>query len=227
MEISVTLSANAGVAIDLEGKRIWVDALHRKKTPGFSTLTPELIRRMMNCAAFQDPQWICYTHCHPDHYSAAFHRSAVALWPNAYTLIPQECWKDVYRVIDGNLMLRFVRLPHEGEQYAQVLHYGLNIWYKGNNLLIPGDCALCAEELVEKTEGIPIKLLLLDFPWVTKPKALRFLKEHFEGVPKIIYHLPFAEDDVAGYRIAAQRAADLDPTIHLLMEPFQTITIGI
>jgi hypothetical protein len=227
MKISVTLSANAGVAIDLEGKRIWVDALHRKKTPGFSTLTQDRIRQMMNCAAFQNPHWICYTHCHPDHYSAMLHRGAKALWPEAQSLIPQAYWKEVYRVLDGNLMLRFIRLPHEGQQYADVLHYGLNIWYKGHNVLIPGDCALCAQELVEGMEGIPVKLLLLDFPWVTKPKALRFLKEHFAGVPKIIYHLPFAEDDVNGYRIAAQRAADADPTVHLLMEPFQTIDIEI
>lgn len=38
MSIRVTLSANAGVAIEIGGIRIWVDALHDVQVLGFSTL---------------------------------------------------------------------------------------------------------------------------------------------------------------------------------------------
>ena len=37
-KIKITLSANAGVCVEICGKRIWVDALHDTKVPGFSTL---------------------------------------------------------------------------------------------------------------------------------------------------------------------------------------------
>lgn len=227
MKISVTLSANAGIAVDFEGRRVWVDALHKKKLSGFSTLTPELIGRMRVCEAFANPRWICYTHCHPDHYCGVLHRGAAKLWPEAWSLIPCEFWKGEYRVVDGNLMLRFVRLPHEGEQYADVLHYGLILWYKGHNVLIPGDCALCAEELLQAVADTPIHLMIVDFPWVTHPKGKQFLREHFAAVPKIVYHLPFEEDDVWGYRKAARRAAQADQSIQLLMEPLQTIEVEI
>ena len=38
----VTLSANAGIALSFGGLRVWVDALHDQKIPGFSTVTPDL-----------------------------------------------------------------------------------------------------------------------------------------------------------------------------------------
>lgn len=59
MAIRVTLSANAGVSVELGGVRIWIDALHDTRVPGFSTLTvicssgcgpkPPFSRRMPLC----------------------------------------------------------------------------------------------------------------------------------------------------------------------------------
>ena len=49
MNVKVTLSANAGVAIHVCGYRIWVDALHTIKQPGFSTVDVPLQRRMLQC----------------------------------------------------------------------------------------------------------------------------------------------------------------------------------
>lgn len=40
MSIRVTLSANAGVAIEIGGIRIWVDALHDVQVPGFRPYAP-------------------------------------------------------------------------------------------------------------------------------------------------------------------------------------------
>jgi len=58
--ITVTLSANAGVAIQIGGKRIWVDAFHRRKATGFSTVSPELFGKILKAEAFQNPDAICY-----------------------------------------------------------------------------------------------------------------------------------------------------------------------
>ena len=69
MEVTVTLSANAGVVIQCGGYRIWVDALHDQKVDGFSAVDSKLQMDMLKCPAFSDPQYICYTHCHPDHFS--------------------------------------------------------------------------------------------------------------------------------------------------------------
>ena len=65
MAIRVTLSANAGVSVELGGVRIWIDALHDTRVPGFSTLDSHLLQRLWSEAAFQSPDAIVsvsYTH---------------------------------------------------------------------------------------------------------------------------------------------------------------------
>ena len=52
MAIRVTLSANAGVSVELGGVRVWIDALHDMRVPGFSTLDSHLLRRLWSEAAF-------------------------------------------------------------------------------------------------------------------------------------------------------------------------------
>lgn len=219
-QISVTLSANAGVALNIGGRRIWVDALHDQKMDGFSTLTPQLQRDMMVCQAFAHPEYICFTHEHTDHYSAELTAVARQLWPNAKVLMPGDS-------VEG---IRFVRLPHEGEQYACVEHYGLIISLNGCNVLISGDCEVASPALSKAIAGVPIHLALLNFPWATLRKGREFLLEHFRNSHIILYHLPFEADDRNGYRRSAKHAVDTFSEIgdmRLLWDPLQTENINI
>ena len=223
LRIGVTLSANAGVALDINGRRIWVDALHDRKVPGFSTLTPSLQRELMACPAFSHPEYICYTHDHPDHYSRELTEVACQLWPNARVLT-EGCMED------RGLELRFLRLPHEGEQYADVSHHGLLIRFPGCNILIPGDCEVASPDLTKEIGNIPIHLVLLNFPWITLGKGRAYTLEHFRDAQVIVYHLPFAGDDVDGYRLAAERAVAAMgkmQSLRLLWDPLQTEIINI
>lgn len=225
MEISVTLSANAGVALDIGGRRIWVDALHDKKEKSFSTLSPQLQQKMLTTEAFYRPEYICYTHCHGDHYSENLTQTAMNLWPDAKLLSPETMEGGEYRVEDRGLVLRFVRLPHEGEQFADVKHYGLMVSFRGYNILIPGDCALASPELTKMVGNLHLHLVLLDFPWATLRRGREYVLEHFRDSRVILYHIPFAEDDVDGFRTAAQHAAEEMTTvkdIRLLQDPLQT-----
>lgn len=228
MEICVTLSANAGVAIEIGGRRIWVDALHSKKQKSFSPVTHELQQQMLRSAAFQRPEFICYTHCHGDHYSESLTDAACALWPDARVLAPEGKYAAVtgeeWTVSDNGLSLRFVRLPHEGEQYRDVLHYGLIISYRGCNILIPGDCATGSEALLQAVGDTPIHLVLLDFPWLALRKGREFVLRHFAQSRVALYHIPFAQDDTWGYREGACRAvkaASQIADLRLMMEPLQ------
>lgn len=225
MKISVTLSANAGVAIAVDDHRLWVDALHERRQKGFSTLTPAMQYQMMSCEPFFDPECICYTHTHPDHYSEKLTNAALKRWPESRIMLPDETWQNEHCVVSEDLVLRFVRLPHEGEQYADVLHYGLLICYHGRNILIPGDCEVASPALLEVVGDTPIHLMLLDFPWITLHRGAEFLKAHFPDVPKIVYHLPFAEDDTMGYRAVTERRATLMEEVQILWNPFQTVTM--
>lgn len=236
MEITVTLSANAGVAICWDGHRIWVDALHEHRRQGFSAVDAPLQKRMLKNDAFSDPDLICYTHCHDDHFSRELTQTANTLWPRAKLLLP-ECFFENQILVSGeafvhreeDLTLRFIRLPHEGAAYAQTVHYGILISASGKNILIPGDCQTASPTLAEVIRNTKIDLTLLDFPWFTLEKGRTFIRQIMKPAHVLIYHLPFVQDDCFGYRRAAERAVQKESAmdVSLLYEPLQQINIEI
>ena len=231
--MTVTLSANAGVAIQIAGKRIWVDALHSRKAAGFSTVSPALLEKVLENPAFQTPDAICYTHCHWDHFSREQTQQALARWPEAKVFLPErhfpgqllpEGQQPEFSL--GNVTLRFLRLPHEGARYADTVHYGLLIRSPEGSVLVSGDCAVAAPELARALEGIELEAAILDFPWLTLSRGRAFV-ERLQAKRILLYHLPFPEDDVNGYRQSAAKAAERWPrgNASLLWEPLQTIII--
>lgn len=236
MKISVTLSANAGVAIDFGGHRVWVDALHNQKVDGFSAVCPSLQKQMMRSPAFSDPGCICYTHCHPDHFSRELTAEAKTLWPNTKLYLPENMFPEQILVQgqsvsyrEGNLTLHFIRLPHEGAQYAGCIHYGILLSLAGKNVLIPGDCQVAADALARAVKDIPIDLALLNFPWATLKKGHSFVREALRPKQTLLYHLPFEADDINGFRQAAEKALTRENSgdMHLLWNPLQTIDLDI
>lgn len=236
MEISVTLSANAGVAIDFGGHRVWVDALHNDKVAGFSAVCPKLQRRMMESDAFSNPNFICYTHCHPDHFSRELTAAARARWPNAILCLPEPMFSNQILVegksfsySEGGLSLRFLRLPHEGQQYAGCVHYGILLSFLGKRIFIPGDCQVAADALAQAVADASIDVALLNFPWLTLKKGHAFLWQTLRPKHAVLYHLPFADDDINGYRQVAEKtvAGENRGNIHMLYNPLQTIVLDI
>ncbi len=229
MSVCVTLSANAGVSIEIGGKRIWVDALHNTRCKPFSTLSIPLQKQMLTSPAFQSPDYICYTHCHPDHYCESLTDTALNLWPNAKVLAPEGkygCFSgEEWCLQDDTLTLRFLKLPHEGQQYRDVVHYGLIISNQDYNILLPGDCAVNSEKLAQAIANTPIQLALLDFPWLTLRNGQAFLRSHLPQSKYIFFHLPFEQDDRFGYRIAAARHITQMDNAWLLQDPLQTIVL--
>jgi L-ascorbate metabolism protein UlaG (beta-lactamase superfamily) len=231
-QISVTLSANAGVAIHIGGRRIWVDVLHHEKQSGFSTLDADLQQRMLQCEAFFHPDYICATHCHPDHYSPILTKTAKRIWPKAKLLLPEPEFAEQilvsgenFRLEDGAVTLEFFTLPHEGAQYADVKHYGILIQGGGKSILLAGDCATASPALAQALQGRTVDLAILDFPWVTLGKGREFVQKFLQPKHLLVCHLPFEEDDICGYRQAAKKSVDAlsqQMDIRLLWNPLQT-----
>lgn len=231
-KICVTFSANAGVVIHVGGRRIWVDALHEEKQSGFSALDTDLQQRMLQCEAFFHPDYICATHCHPDHYSPFLTKTAKRIWPKAKLLLPEPEFAEQilvsgenFRLEDGAITLEFFALPHEGAHYADVKHYGILIQGGGKSILLAGDCATASPALERALRGRKVDLAILNFPWITLGKGRDFLKKVIQPEHLLVCHLPFAEDDVSGYRQSAQKNVALlkdDMDVRLLWEPLQT-----
>ena len=216
--MKLTLSANAGLSIEIGGKRIWVDALHTRKQPGFSCVEEGLQKKMLSHPAFQKPDVICYTHCHPDHYSRSLTEAACRIWPKAVLLLPSETMAPF---VLGDLSITFLPLPHEGAQYADTLHYGIRIRCAAEDILLTGDCAVGCEVM----NGMAPQVCVVDFPWITLPKGRRVLVEKISPEKIVACHIPFPEDDINHYRVSAANAARQMENVILLQEPLQTIEI--
>lgn len=223
----VTLTANAGLVLEYGDCRLWVDALHEGPVPGFSSLSPALWARLASNAALIPPDLLCFTHCHKDHFSKALTREAVALWPRAVPVLPQQEFNrqvllsgGEVRLDIGGLTVRFLRIAHQG---AAVPHYSLLISDGCFRVLIGGDGEVAAPALAGYLEGAPVDLAVLGFPWLTLRRGRRYIQEVLRPRCVLAYHLPFPEDDRNGYLAAARQAAgSLAPLdIRLLSRPFQ------
>lgn len=233
----MTVSANAGIALALGSYRVWVDVLHQKKEPGFSTVSRALLDAMVQHRDFQAPHAICVTHCHGDHHSPELLAWAMHRFPEARIyhpdpdfpggiLLEEEAWEDSI----GQLKLRFLRLPHAGKEQLQCDHYGLLLSLEGRNILFAADCETASPVLAQMVAGIEVHAAVLPFPWFTLPRGRQFLNEVLRPEQVILNHIPFGEDDCYGYREMIHREVDRNPLpmpCHILSEPLQSIHLWI
>lgn len=170
---------------------------------------------------------------HPLSFRSLFHElvaEAKALWPNVKLIMPQQEFDlqfvlagDEVLFSDGDITLRFLRLPHEGSAFASVPHYGLLLSDGVFRILIAGDCEIASPALSQHLEHTTVDLAILDFPWLTLNKGRRYVEDVLRPRHLLLYHLPFPEDDVNGYLSAVRHAAELSSLtdIRLLCNPLQ------
>ena len=233
MSLRITLSANAGVALELGGHRLWVDALHDTPAPGFSAVTPALVQQLWTAEPFREPEALVFTHCHGDHYSRALAEEALVRWPRARAFLPQQelpgqtlLRGDELAAEVGDLRLRFFALPHEGED--AVAHYGLTASDGRCTVLIAGDCAVASPVLAQRLQSEKVDVALLDFPWVTSPKGRAFIAGHIHPDHLVVYHLPFPGEGNGRYAGAVGRCLPRIRgcgQVHILESFLQTLTL--
>mgnify|MGYP001034589534 CR=1 FL=1 len=228
LNCSLTLTSNAGIILEWNHHIIWIDALHNNQVPGFSTVSPALWQRMQT--ELPPPELLCFTHCHPDHYSFRLVSEARSLWPDAAIALPRQDFADQLlisgeetRLSRDGMTLRFLCLPHEGPASQNDPHYGLFLSDHTTQILIPGDCETANPSLLKRLDGLSIDLAILNFPWITLRKGCRCLEDVLRPRHLMLCHLPFAEDDTNGYLDAALRAARTIalPDVRLLTQPLQ------
>jgi L-ascorbate metabolism protein UlaG (beta-lactamase superfamily) len=230
-QCTITLSASSGVVLRYGDVRIWSDVLHSKKTPDFSTVSPEMWRHLQQDPALIPPDLIVFSHCHPDHYSRELTAQAMKLWPDAQVAIPKrEFDRQILITQQRNqlsvrgLSLRFGKLAHDGKGFEDVANYGCIIDNHGFHTLIAGDCAVANPELADFIGDTPIQLALLDFPWATLRKGREFIQKYIHPEHLILYHLPFQADNDYRFREAtAQSVSRVSgiPDIRILQDAFQ------
>ncbi|MBE6961735.1 MAG: MBL fold metallo-hydrolase [Ruminococcaceae bacterium] len=230
----LTLICNAGIVLELGRAVIWSDVLHDDKTPRFSSVTPELAKKVIDGGIVPAPDLLLYSHCHRDHYSQGLTERALAKWPAAQLILPREDFPGRQLLLDQEqhlfsfrgLQFRFGKLTHQGADFAHIPNYGVIINAGGFRILMAGDCTVESDELGTFVGQEHIDLAIMGFPWVSRPQGRAIIDEVICPDRLVIYHLPFAEDNWAGLREkSAAGAAYIRsiPDMRFLWEPFQTM----
>lgn len=228
----ITLTANAGVMLRCGGLKIFCDAFHRHKTDNFSTLTPDMQAKMAVSPEFSGANAMIFTHKHPDHYSRHLIAAAKALTPGAVIISPAPDFddqillsKERQRVELKGADIDFIKLEHEGAQYANVSNYGFLLRVNGFTVLSTGDSHTAEPKLAEWLCCEKIDLALLNFPWLTLRRGRDFIENVIKPGHVVFHHIPFEKDDLCGIRKACKKSLPLlggSIDARLLTEPFQT-----
>jgi L-ascorbate metabolism protein UlaG (beta-lactamase superfamily) len=229
-KVKVTLTASSGVLLDFGGEGCAIDALHDEKQRSWSTVTPDMLPGIWTAFGPEGPELVLATHGHPDHFSSGLWAQAQERWQGAAFVSPAGGGRTVNPAGLSSFSVGGIRvetrpLPHEGAEYAGTPHYGYLVECGGFTVLHAGDCAVAAAELETWLAGRSPDLAVLDFPWLTLTRGRKFTEEVIRPKHLLLCHLPFAADDIDGYRAAAASAAGRESVIadvRCLTRPFQT-----
>lgn len=232
---TIAFSANAGVCLSAPDVRVWIDALHREKQEEFSPVSPEIWAYMKKSPDFADPDVLCFTHCHNDHYSYGMTREARAIWPEAKVILPEFDFDDQILLTGEevrwqcrDMSFRFVRTTHSGADSGKMPHYSILMDDGGTRIFFSGDITTPTPELEALLQGEPPDIALMPFTWATLIRGREFLAEVIRPRHLVLLHVPFEEDDVFHYRAAITKSLpklEAIPDVRVLMRPRQVETV--
>lgn len=254
VEVKVTYIANAGVMITFGQTKVFIDALHSKKTPIFQTVKEPLLGRIIRGDnGFKDVDYLLFTHTHKDHFG---HEAVLAYLRNnkcKALIVPEDAGQIISRATEGesaeqgvinimnpdydlkaelehdNIRIKYFRLNHMGEQYQNVLNYSFLVEIGGFNILHLGDGGFEPVHMQKMLEGEIVHCALLNFPFVTLPRGREIISRIIKPRQIIIIHLPSVEDDQFNYNLITSKTINkyqgILPQTDVFSEPLQEIVL--
>jgi L-ascorbate metabolism protein UlaG (beta-lactamase superfamily) len=219
----VTYISNAGVMVELDGRKILIDSISGSTIPYYRSPSAATRKRMiLGLPPFDNIACLLITHHHSDHFdpegAACFvrhRRDAPVIATREVvsqiysrlgsmekrSLIPVETPAGVFQEISVNGMkIQAVAMRHDGEQYRDVPNLAYLIEAAGKTILHVGDAKPVPENyrhlnLVARN----INLLLAPFPYIGLPQGRRVIAEYVKPRKIAVIHLPVRELDRGGW----------------------------
>ena len=129
-----------------------------------------------------------------------------------------------------------IRTLHEGRAFTDTVHEAVVLESCGKRILLTGDMRIdesVAEGLVREYAGntgafeedFLFDAVFAAFPWETTTKGRKIMNSILRPRKLVLYHIPFEEDDLFGYREGVRKrlaAAEAEKTrrVEALMEKF-------
>ena len=209
MDCKVTLTANAGVIVNLDGTSILIDALHNTFAAEFSSLSEERSNQVLTLCDLTPPTAILISHAHPDHYSASLIDEATLRYPDACVIFPERDFSgktSMWKL--GNITVTSVPLLHRrAPEYPPADNFSFIIRHDNKTLFFPGDAEPTSDEMKVLVSTFHPDVAFLPFIWATLPSCRNVLAA-LNPKNAVLLHLPFPELDTFGYNKATIQARD-------------------
>jgi len=253
--IKITLIANQGLLLESDGGKILIDALHEKNKGGFSPVSEENRRKLLNGESpFSDVSYLIFTHRHEDHYSAsllqeylrhqnvkmlllpdasvenddALHSTIDALKINAYYFELPLFQKANLTLGDGIRLTYFNAVHAGGEAYKDIENYCILLELDQKKLLFLADADYDLAYFETQLGDTSIDALFVNLLYVNKAPGREIIQK-LNPQHLIVYHIPFEKDDKMHFRFVAQsdakKYADILPVMTLLQDEMQEMIL--
>ena len=218
---TVLFTANAGFFVTVSGVTFAVDAFPQKADRGFCALSEEHFQQL--CQSPDPVHYVIATHDHNDHYHKDWNEQFLNNHPRARfigAVGDDQVPKTSHCQAEPSILLRspsptyylpkitfeFLRLAHEGAEYANVDNYGCLVTIGSCRILFLGDAKPADPAIAQWIGGRSIDLALLNFPWIALPKGRQFIQERLPHTRIGVIHLPYEDSDRNHYVDAARNA---------------------
>lgn len=257
MTVRITLLANEGILVQSGRTKFLIDGLHENNGEYFSGLSKQVCQDLLDGEKplFQDIDYLLFSHCHYDHFSAALteqylkkHRVKGLFMPDQSTR-NYSSLRDVAHIksdltwlidlplgqkqtiqLEHNINLTVFRSVHAGHQFIDVEHYCYLLDLAGYKLFIIADSYDDAAYFSSMLEGEPIDVALVNPMFINRYAGRVVITQALKPQQIIVYHIPFEDHSEHGFRKIVPHdirkyQASLPP-ISILWDELQTIDLG-
>ncbi|MCI8477650.1 MAG: hypothetical protein HFE97_04790 [Oscillospiraceae bacterium] len=253
-DITLTLTANAGILLQFQGHKWLIDGLHTGNS-AFSGVPAALLDQIMAGAhPFDGIEGLCFTHLHEDHCLASVLERYRAEHPHTPVYLPPAVGEGVPQEAEGlasalarsggpvtvltkpkesislgpDLTLTAFSFPHSGVEFHDVAHDCLLFSLAGCQVLFMGDAKQDPEGLSGLFSAYDIHTAVINPLFLTMGQgreALALLRPS----KLVICHIPFAWEDTMRFREMVVRNTlrwqEQLPPAALLWAPLDTIAL--
>lgn len=191
--MKLTLLCNAGFSLEVSDGILLIDVPNDIQPP-FYQMPEEIWQLILNkCPPYDRVIGLCFTHTHPDHYSAARVEAYLEKWPNTACFIPKANLVKGRGSI-GSFSIRYQRIDHAPIPDAPP-HVVLMVEADGKTIYFSGDAALECDAHLEFLRSHVADVAVWNSMYLSRPDTRSLL--NVTSKKNLICHMPERSADGA------------------------------
>jgi L-ascorbate metabolism protein UlaG (beta-lactamase superfamily) len=230
MEASkLTYTANAGVMITIDGKKLLIDALNSSVHPLYKRTPEDIAEKLINgIPPYDSITAVLITHSHLDHFDEKKVAELLDKSPDTVVVSTSEVISIIREQLKVKDDSRLISLSPNRQESTRLELQGIGITafaltHEGNidnnidnlafliegskNILHLGDAAPIRENYVTlELPQLELDLLIANFPYISLPAGRNIISEYIKPKKIAIVHLPHEEEDRFGWISIAKKS---------------------